>query len=263
MLNVFFLLVVVSVIILVVLYLFQEKLIFKGGDKLTKDFKYNFSNSFKEVFIKTDIENEINAIHFKLTNPKGVVLFCHGNKGNLTKWGNRVSYLLDYNYDVLVYDYRGYGKSTGNYSEKNMYSDAISVYEYLKKNYKEKHIVVYGFSLGATFATKVASAHKPKELILEAPFYNFKCAVKYKYSLLPVFLLKYKFRTDLYIKKVTTPITVFHGNNDKTTFFKESKKLLKLNSSSKNQFIEIEGGTHHNIKEYDVYKKKLKEILNR
>ncbi|WP_299058511.1 alpha/beta hydrolase [uncultured Polaribacter sp.] len=198
-----------------------------------------------------------------MKNPKGIVLFCHGNKGNLSNWGDRVAYFLEYNYEVLVFDYRNYGKSTGVFHEENMYNDAVSVYKYLKRGFKEQNIVVYGFSLGATFATRIASKNKPKELILEAPFYNFKKAAQYKSIWTPTFLLKYQFRTDRDITKVTAPITIFHGNEDKTTLFKDSKKLLTLNTSTKNKFIEIDKGSHHNLKEFSIYKETLKQILER
>jgi fermentation-respiration switch protein FrsA (DUF1100 family) len=245
------------------IYFFQEYFIFLNGKKIAKNYRYTFSNKFEEVFIKTDGNNEINALHFQLQNPKGVVLFCHGNKGNLISWGKRVACFLAYNQEVLVFDYRNYGKSTGKFHEENMYKDALVVYESLKKKFKEENIVVYGFSLGSTFATRIASTNTPKALILEAPFYNFKKAVQYHSKYVPTFLLKYQFRTDRDISKVRVPITLFHGNQDQTTSFVESKKLLDLNTSTKNEFLEIENGTHHNIKEFPVFKEKLKEILAR
>ena len=101
-----------------VLYFFQDKFIFINGKKLDKNDPYQFAKTFEEVFIETPNNNEINALHFTLINPKGIVLFCHGNKGNLSKWGHRVSYFLAYNYEVLVFDYRSYGKSTGNFNEE-------------------------------------------------------------------------------------------------------------------------------------------------
>jgi len=246
-----------------VIYVYQEKLIFLNGDKLDKNYRFHCLNKFEEIFIKTEDNYEVNALHFKLQKSKGIILFCHGNKGNLTKWGDRVSYFLEYNYEVLVFDYRNYGKSTGSFNETNMYKDALLVYDYLQKIYKEEMIVVYGFSLGTTFATKIASQNKPKELILEAPFYNFKKATQYFSQFVPTFLLKYQFRTDKYIPKVTAPITIFHGNKDAKTLFKEAKKLLELNTSISNKFVEIDGGTHHNLKEFSIYKNNLKLILER
>jgi alpha-beta hydrolase superfamily lysophospholipase len=259
----FLLLISTIIVISIVLYFIQEKFIFISGKKLGKNYQYKFSNKFEEVFIKTDDDNQVHALHFKLPKPKGVVLFCHGNKGDLTKWGDRVSYFLDYNYEVLVFDYRNYGKSTGDFNEEAMYNDALSVYNHLKNNFKEENIVVYGFSLGGTFATRIASLNTPKELILEAPFFNFKKAAQYKYRFSPTFLLKYQFSTNNDIVKVTAPITVFHGNDDETTFYKDSKELLILNSSTKNKHVILDGGTHHNLREFPIYKEKLKEILNR
>jgi alpha-beta hydrolase superfamily lysophospholipase len=260
-----FLLVLICILLVsgFVLYYFQDKFIFINGKKIHKSKPYQFANTFKEVFIETSNNNEINALHFTLSNPKGIVLFCHGNKGNLSKWGHRVSYLLAYNYEVLVFDYRSYGKSTGNFNEEGMYADAEAVYNSIKKQYKEENIVVYGYSLGGTFATRIASQNTPKELVLEAPFYNLKKAVQYYSRIAPTFLLKYAFRTDKDIVNVTAPITLFHGNQDKTTSFRQSKDLLKRNPSIQNQFIEVDTGTHHNLRDFSVYKDKLKEVLVR
>ena len=262
---IFYLLILISILVIigVFLYCYQERLIFLNGKKLQRAFPFNFSNNFQEIFLKTKDGQEINALHFKLENTKGVVLFCHGNYGNLLKWGHRVAYLLEYNYDVLVFDYRNYGKSTGNFNEEEMYTDGLSVYNYVKKQYKEENIVVYGYSLGATFATRIASENNPKELILEAPFYNLKQAVLYYSRVAPTFLLKYAFRTDKDITKVKAPITIFHGNEDKTTSFRQSKNLIELVTSIKKEYIEIDKGTHHNIRDSEVYKDKLKEILER
>ncbi|AUC86730.1 alpha/beta hydrolase [Polaribacter sp. ALD11] len=253
----------IIVLVFLIIYFFQERFIFKNGERIHGNYLYNFLNSFEEIFIKIDGNSIINALHFKLKKPKGIILFCHGNSGNLQKWGNRVSYFLDYNYEVFVFDYRNYGKSTGNFNEAKMYNDALLMYNHIKKSYKEDTIVVYGFSLGSTFATRIASINNPKELILEAPFFNFKKAVQYYSKFAPIFLLKYKFRTDLDIVKVTSPITIFHGNKDQITSFKDAKTLLELNTLKENIFIQIDGGTHHNIRENKLYELKLQEILER
>ena len=259
----FFLFPGVLLVLLGALYCLQEKFIFLSGKKLAKEYQYEFSDTFEEVFIKTTSSNEINALHFKLPAPKGIILFCHGNKGNLKKWGSRVSYLLAYNYEVLVFDYRGYGKSSGVFNEQHLYADGLAVYDYLKRQYKESDIVVYGFSLGSTFATRIAALNAPKELILEAPFVNFQKAVQYYGKYIPTFLLKYAFRTDQDIVKVRAPISVFHGDKDEITSCAQSKRLVGKTEALKNQHFEIRGATHHNVKDFLAYKEKLKEILER
>lgn len=253
-------LLIVSCVLLILLYMFQEKIIFPT-EKLDKDFVFSFAQAFEEVNLTTEDNETINALHFKVQDPKGVILFFHGNKGNLSRWGNLVSYLKDYQYDVFVMDYRNYGKSTGSYDEAEMYQDALMVYDYIKQTFPEDRIVVYGRSLGATFATRVATQNRPKHVILEAPFYNMRKGVRFFSKLAPTFIIKYKFRTDLDIPKVTSPITFFHGDADKTTSFEESKELFGLITSQEKEFVAIPNGTHHNLKDFEVYQNKMKEIL--
>jgi len=186
-----------------------------------------------------------------------------GIKETSSKWGERVNYFLEYNYEVFVLDYRSYGKSTGDFKEDQMYEDALLAYTHLKKSFPEDQIVVYGFSLGGTFATKVAALNNPKQLILEAPFYNLKKAVRFVFPFAPTFLLKFNFNTNKTIPLVTAPITIFHGTLDKTTSFDGAKALLQLNSSPKNEFIPILEGTHHNIRTFPRYKQKLTALLER
>jgi pimeloyl-ACP methyl ester carboxylesterase len=261
--DVIFLLCGALILIFGWMYFSQEKLIFLNGNKLDKNYIFKFLDNFEELFLKTEAGNHINALHFKLEKPKGIVLFCHGNSGNLDKWGSKVSFFLDFNYEVLVFDYRNYGKSTGSYNEEKMYADALFVYSYLNNLFREETIVVYGFSMGSTFATRIAALNNPKEVILEAPFFNFKKVVQHYSKFAPIFLLKYQFRTDLDIVKVTAPITIFHGNKDEITPFKDAKMLFELNQSPSNKFLEIDGGTHHNIREHPLYLTKLEEILER
>ncbi|MFY0602860.1 MAG: alpha/beta hydrolase [Flavobacteriaceae bacterium] len=248
-------------VVLILLYMFQDRIIFQS-EPLAKDYQFSFKQEFEEVNMKTADGETINALHFKVKNPTGIILFFHGNKGNLSRWGNLVSYLETYQYDVFVMDYRNYGKSTGSYKEKEMYKDALMAYQYVKKIFSEDQIVVYGRSLGCTFATRVATKNKPKHLILEAPFYNMKKGVRFYSKLAPTFIIKYQFRTDKDIPKVTSPITFFHGDADKTTSFNQSKELFELATVTQKDFVAIPTGTHHNLKDFEMYQSKLKEILS-
>lgn len=243
-------------------YFFQERFIFLNGKSLAKDFVFDFPQSFREVNLETKDQKTINALHFTLNKPRGVVLFFHGNKGNLNRWGNIVPYLLDYDYEVFVIDYRNYGKSTGEFSEEKMYEDALLAYDHLTKTYGDEQIVVYGRSLGATFASEVGAKRNPKHIILEAPFFNLKRATKFYFSLSPSFLLKYKFENNKKVVKICSPLTFFHGDKDLTTSFEESKKLFKLAKSADKNFVSIPNGTHHNLKDFQIYHNQLSQILD-
>ena len=264
MYYVYFLLTIFSIVIIgiIILYLFQEKFLFPAGKKLNNDFKFLSEFKFKEINISTSNKSNINALHFIIEDPKGVVLFFHGNRGNLSKWSSIITYFSKYNYNVFVIDYRGYGKSTGKFNEQQMYNDAQKVYEYLLKEYKESDIIVYGRSLGATFASHVAANNHPKHVVLEAPFYSIKHAAKKAFVLAPTFLLKYTFDNENLVKKITSPITFFHGDNDVTTSFEESKLLFKKVKSPNKMFITLKTGTHHNLKDFKEYKSELSRILH-
>ena len=190
----------IYILLLLGIYFFQEKIIFRAKD-LPKDYTYSFDKKVDEVNLIAQDNVSLNALHFKVENSKGVILYLqcvlgnlryvilyfHGNKGNLKRWGEKVQPLLNYGYDLFIMDYRGYGKNDGNRTEDNMYSDAQLSYDHLVKSYSEDEIVVYGRSLGGTFATYVASRNHPKQLILEATFNNIVDVSK---SILPIFHLR-------------------------------------------------------------------------
>lgn len=249
------------ILFLVGFYLFQEKVIFRPK-KLAKNYIYLFEKEFEEVNIKTNDNSIINALHFKVKNPKGIILYYHGNKGNLKRWGPMVSPFTEYGYDVFVMDYRGYGKSNGERNEKNLYSDAQLCYKYVTRFFDEKSIIIYGRSLGGTFATYVSSQNKPKKLILEAPFYNLTDLSNRKFTFLPYkYLLKFKFNSNEFIKDIKCPITIFHGDEDRLIPLKSGQKLYEASDKVLTKFVIIKNGTHHNLMTSDLYKEKMATLL--
>jgi len=259
--KIIFIIVGIYLFLLVGLFFLQEKIIFQSN-KLDKNFTFYFDKEFEEINLNTEDNSVINALHFKVKDPKGIILYFHGNKGSLERWGTITSSFTDYGYDVFVMDYRGYGKSTGKRKEKDLYNDAMLCYNYIKKSYNENNIILYGRSLGGTFATYVASKHNPKKLLLEAPFYNLANTAQFHYPFSPTFLLKYKFPTNEYIPEVSCPITIFHGTEDMVTPYNGSRKLFDSVVVKHKEFITIENATHHNLANFELYKNKIKELLN-
>jgi len=84
------------------LYFIEEKLIFHPTT-LEHDYKFDFDYPFEELFLKAEDGAVINAIHFKKEDPKGIILYFHGNAGDLSRWGEITSFFVEKNYDVLVY----------------------------------------------------------------------------------------------------------------------------------------------------------------
>ncbi len=255
-----YILIGIIILILTLIYFFQEKLIFYP-EKIPTDYQYQFVNDFIETNYKIDKKTTLNAILFRAESSKGLVFYLHGNAGNLISWGQIAPQFIDNHYDLLIIDYSGYGKSTGKLSEKSLFSDGQFIYDQIKKDYKEDNIVIYGRSIGTGIATHLASNNKPKQLILESPFYNMIDLAKSIYPWLPKFLIRYPLRTDRYIKNVECPIALFHGTNDEIINYKSSLKLEEFLKDTDRLFL-IKGGHHNDLSSFESYHYHLGEILS-
>ena len=245
----------------IAIYIFQEHMIFYP-EKLSEKYKFVFEIPFEEITYETDDGNSINALLFKTENSKGVVFYHHGNAGSIASWGIKAIDFTSKGYDVLIYDYRGYGKSTGKIkNEKMLYNDAVMIYKKLLYDYKEGDIVIYGTSLGTGIAAKLAHDNNPSMLILETPYYNFYDVSKFHYPYLPnSILLHYQFKTDKFLPKVKNAVYLFHGTEDETIPYDSSVRLEKL---SKNiTLFTIKDGSHNNLNTFHDYHKWLGDILN-
>lgn len=254
-------LLILYLMLIAALAFFQEKLIFLPS-KLDPEYTYTFQQPFEEINLTTPDGALLNAIHFKTENPNGVVLYFHGNAGDLSRWGEITSYFTEFNLDVLVMDYRTYGKSTGALSEELLYKDAQLFYDYLAQRYNENQITVYGRSLGSTFAAYVAAKNSPRKLILETPFYSLESVAKKRFPIVPVgYLIKYEFKTHEFVKDVNCDIYFFHGTNDKVVPYASGEKLYEETPSERKHFITIPGGKHNNLATFEKYQKEIKGIL--
>jgi len=259
--KVTYLLIILCVMLGTSLYFFQEKLIFLPTP-LSQDYTFEFSHSFEELYLKSDDGAMINALHFKNDNPKGIILYFHGNSGNLSRWGEVTEFFVEKNYDVFVMDYRTYGKSTGKISELAFYKDAQMCYDYVLREYDESEISIYGRSLGTGIATYLASKNKPKQLILEAPFYSLIEVAKYRFPLIPVSkLLKYEFASYKYIQDISCPIAIFHGTHDTVVPYSSGEKLFKSIIQYQKSFFSINKGEHNNLIEFESYLDEIHKIL--
>ena len=246
--------------IMILVYLVQERFIFKP-EKLKADFVYKYDIPFKELFFDTAPGVTINGLHFYAKDPLGLILYFHGNTRSIKGWAKYAKDFYRYHYDVVLVDYRGFGKSTGRKSEKEMLKDVQVVYDTLAVQYHENQIIVYGRSLGSGFATKLASDNSPRYLILDAPYYNFAKAVQRFIPILPMrFVLRYQLQTDKWIRKVNCHTYIIHGNKDWLIPISQSEKLQQLNPR-KITLITIEGGGHNNLSSFPEYHNFLRDIL--
>ncbi|WP_394748768.1 alpha/beta hydrolase [Spongiimicrobium salis] len=250
-------------LVTVMLYFFQEKLIFLPTS-LPSSHTYTFSEPYEELFLNAADGASLNALHFKKENPKGLLLYFHGNAGNLARWGTITTFFVDMGYDVLVMDYRTYGKSTGKLSEAALYADAQLFYDYALDRYPENKITVYGRSLGTGIASYIGSKNKPAQLILETPYYSLKEVAVKRFPFLPVkWLLRYQFPSFQYVQNVQCPITIFHGTNDAVVAYESGARLYDSIPIQEKKLYRIEGGSHNNLIEFEGYRQGISEILDK
>ncbi len=247
-------------LLVIIVYLIQEKFIFKP-EKLIQDFLYKYDVPFRELFFDVEPGVRINGLHFHVNDPKGLILYFHGNTRSIKGWARYAKDFYRYRYDVVLVDFRGFGKSTGIRGEQVMYKDMQFVYDDLKARYNENHIIVYGRSLGSGFAAKLASDNSPRYLILDAPYYSFRKAVQRFIPILPMkYVLRFHILTHWYIKKVTCHTYILHGSKDRLIPIKQSEQLQKLNPN-KITLIRIHGGGHNNLPAFPEYHNFIRDIL--
>ncbi len=246
-------------------YYKQDEFIFKSIS-LDREHQFSFASPFEEVFIPVN-GGEVHGIYFKREAPKGVVLFLHGRGKNLSTWGKRSDFFLERGYNVLLIDYRGFGKSSPGFKESWLLEDSLAAYDYLAKEVSEEKITVYGNSLGTAMAAWVAAHRNPNKLILEAPYYSLVAAAAYTKPFLPFWvvraILKYPLQTHKWIGKVKAPIYIFHGKHDKVVPFIQSKLLYEKASrdNPRVEFIPLENWGHAQIEKHDQYQARIAEIL--
>lgn len=254
---------IIYIIISVAIYYLQDYLLFKP-EKLPEDFQFYYENQdIKEYNLETRDGAVINALLFKPKGEsKGIVFYLKGNSKSIKGWGKFAVDFTRHNYNVLMVDYRGFGKSTGRRSQKAIKRDLQEVYNKIKEETSENRIIVYGRSLGSGFAAKLASMNSPKMLILDAPYYSLtKVTARYAPFMPLSILIKYPLPTYKWLKYVQCPIHIIHGTNDTLIPYKTSVKLSKVNPKLTKLHTVIDGG-HKNLNNFESYHKMLDEIIN-
>jgi uncharacterized protein len=241
------------------LWFFQDKLIFQAVT-LPRDYQFSFNQPYGEHFISTPDKQEIHALWFKPSQKaKGLVIYFHGNADNLQRWGQFAADITPLGYEVVMIDYRGYGKSSGTPDEDTLYKDATLVWNWVKSKTEHQKIVIYGRSMGSAVATHLATEVQPDLLILETPFDELKNAsvLRYLFYIVP---LNTKFNTKENIRKVKGKIIIFQGTNDWVVNLKSAERLKPLLKDT-DEFVIIPEGGHRNLNDFVLYHTKLASVL--
>lgn len=200
--------------------------------------------AYETVELKTADGENLHGWFVPAPEATATVLFFHGNAGNIS---NRLEYLLMFHrlgYNTFIIDYRGYGQSSGEPSEKGTYRDAEAAWQYLteQKDTPPSRIVLFGESLGGAVASWLAAREKPAVLVLASAFTSVPDMAAKIYPFLPVRLLSlFEYSTEDHLGAVTCPVFVAHSPKDEIVPFAHSKVLYNAAPEPK-QFLELQGG---------------------
>jgi len=191
-----------------------------------------------------------------------VVLFLHGNAGNIGHRWDKIRILHDLGAAVFIFDYRGYGLSEGTPSEKNIHKDCDAAHAYLlDRGITSDRIVVYGESIGGAFAVDLASKKPVGALIVEDSFTSIPAMVRRSMPFIPGFALATRLDSLSKIPDVQVPKLIFHSLDDEIIPFEMGKALFEASAEPK-RFVQLRGG--HNTAFLDsrqTYENALKEFL--
>ena len=175
-----------------------------------------------------------------------VLLFFHGNAGNISHRLESIRQFLQLGLSVLIIDYRGYGQSEGRTTEQGIYRDAEAAWHYLAGTLDTptNRIIVFGRSMGASAAAWLAAKHRPLALIVESSFTSVPDIASEYYPWLPVrWLSRLRHSAKKLVRESDSPVLVIHSRDDEIVPFHHGESIFAAANEPKS-FLEIRG-THN------------------
>jgi len=218
---------------------------------------------FEDVWFSSDDGTRLNGWYCHHEKPTAVLLFAHGNAGNVTHCAETLRMLHDrYHMAVMSFDYRGYGKSDGEPSEHGILEDTRAARRWLarRSNVAERDVVLMGQSLGGGVAVDLASRDGARGLILLSTFTSLPDVAAHHWPLLPTGLLMHnRFHSISKIDEYHGPLLQVHGDKDRTVPFAQGQKLFARAHEPK-RFV-INHGAGHNDPLPDEFGTALGEFI--
>jgi fermentation-respiration switch protein FrsA (DUF1100 family) len=220
-------------------------------DAVPSDWGY----AYQDVSVITDDRVRLHGWYIPRPQAQRVVLFFHGNAGNISHRGDSIAIFHRLGLNVFIFDYRGYGRSEGSPSEPGLYRDAAAAWRYLTetRGFDPGQIVLFGRSLGGAVAAQLAATQQPAALILESTLSSARDFARSVFPLLSrLVVVRYDFDTVASLARVHCPVLVIHSPADEIMPFAlgekvyaaagEPKRLVKLQGDHNGGFLQSQPG---------------------
>jgi fermentation-respiration switch protein FrsA (DUF1100 family) len=226
-----------------ILYMLQSKLLYCPVRKVCYS-PEELGLGFEEVTLTTSDGVKLNGWYIPSPKAEFTVLFLHGNGGNIMHRLDSIQLFYNLGLNCFIFDYRGYGKSTGKPTEQGTYLDAKTAYEWLtkEKGIKPQDIIFFGRSLGGSIAAELARKAEAGSLVVESTFTSYVAMGKKFYWYMPVkWFARYRYDTLEYIREVKCPVMIIHSPDDEIIPYEFGRQLYVAAKEPK-KFVEISGG---------------------
>lgn len=246
LLSVIFIVMLGYGVLLGYVYFFQARLIYfpNIGIGFGMPVPSDIGLDYEDVVFETTDGLQLHGWYISADQARGVVLFFHGNAGNISHRLDSIEFFHRLGFSVFIIDYRGYGRSEGKTDEQGTYRDAEAAWRYLveDRGIDPGKIVIFGRSLGASIAAWLASRTSPAALILESAFTSAPNLGRHHYWFLPVrALARIHYDTQSYVERISVPTLIVHSADDEIVPFAHGRKLFSVASEPK-AFVELQGG---------------------
>jgi fermentation-respiration switch protein FrsA (DUF1100 family) len=230
----------------------------------------NFSVPYQDVTITASDQTKLAAwwLHHDDSDIRPVLVYCHGNGATLSSLAHVAAMFYGFGWDALLVDYRHYGhsqKGPSGLTEDGIHLDVQAAFDWVKaKGIPEKRIIVWGHSLGSSFAAWLASRNNPAGLVLEGSFPSAYSMARYRYPwlLIPEFLVWDKINTGQYVSGLKVPLLVIHAQNDTIIPIKLGQEVFELARQPK-EWMNVPGINHNDFPSViDQYKAHIVELAN-
>jgi len=249
--------------ILLYLYFNQDRIIFiPSTDVYATPDQFGLEYSLVRLEVEPGVVAE--GWYFEAEGTQKTILFCHGNAGNISSRIGTAQFLLELGTNVLLFDYRGYGNSTGKPDETGVYADARAFYDWLivKKHVVPDDLIIFGRSLGGAVAVELARNVTCGGLIIESAFTSTADMGAKLYPYIPTaMLVRHDFNSLAKMKELKMPVLVTHSPADEIIPFEMGRRLYDALETRK-WFHEL-SGDHNDLGYFDDsgYVEKIKYLL--
>jgi alpha-beta hydrolase superfamily lysophospholipase len=211
---------------------------------------YGIPNERTEVLsFETDDGELLYGWYCRAKNPIASALYFHGNTGNLTTTAHVMPHLLDAGINILLFDYRGFGRSTGSPSFSGIIDDGVTAAR-LHERIRPKNVpsILYGYSLGGAIAAQIIRRHPFDGFILQSTFTNLPDLARVAFPRVPLHLFSGRlFDTLKVVRDLNVPLLLIHGSNDEVCPASMAQQLHDACSAASKKLILVEGGLHKSL----------------